>query len=999
MGQSLQQGQMLSTEEKENEGVVDVAAATPAMQALIAASTAASEAQTTEHSSEAPQESVRENEAPSTLASPATLVDSNPTNRGNPTLGVISPMNESGLANLDPNDHARVSDPIARPAKRTNKYGKRKGKFIGNSSNDHTNGDDADDDSDSSGHDNANEDTSKTPVDFSESILSRLFEPDRKQKPKLWEFIRLVAPGPANQPPEGQYKWRSKDAVAAYCLKCKTAFTYTPGTSKTVSRHLIAHHGYPNPNLPPTSSKNSKSKKSFGRNNAKLLTPNTPKDLPESGGNSATARSVAKDSLSIVKRKRRQPVKIAPASTFIGREENIINHLSSPKKRKVDCLETAQVSSKKGRKNSDVSKGWKRQEESPEINARRDKEAMNLLTTDDEDGEDAFLKGHGRNRKAVIEKALFRWWVASYQSLDFHDGRGDTRDIFCERNKSLSLFRDFCKTLDDSFELPTPLVMDTLAQTSYERLQTEIRIHVSQLFPGDTEENSNKSHEFVSASVRKLKVVRIVNKGDARDCNASHVGATGNWGHQLLGEGKLEIEEKILYPVRLTFCTPMFRMKSYVIAVIPGGEEWERRHGDRSEGNATKTSPYSKAVDFALRMYGFPRDNVSRIVIRGSCNHVEELGRASIELDEGVCILDRLDGIFAKALRHSTSLPKRILKLFGKKKLQGEEEIEGVQKPMSCSMFFTIRAYDILLASLPSDEMMETIEHKCFANMLDTITPFRDAIYTLSADSYSTIGLSIPVLRRVNIVLHKRAKSLEEQQNDASQNLEDVDDHEANEFKEALKFFQRSMLEVFEKTFAPELAENPNLMWTVPLDPRLIAMRGLSEMEQSKAKSMLIKEVATIVQIINRRELDQNKKPASDLSLSKINRNRYSSASTMDGIFWGDDLGPTTDNATDVNVVSSAVENAEQYAKNNVDTYFNAVHSQRQIKDPLLWWKNNQEQFPELAMLARKWISASAVYGRKSTRENESESVITTSHFKTESICRMIFLHDNNDLV
>lgn len=69
-------------------------------------------------------------------------------------------------------------------------------------------------------------------------ILTRLFDPDRMQKPAIWKFIKLVAPGPASSPPPGTLKWRSKDAIAAYCLKCKRQFTYTKGTSKTVSRHV-----------------------------------------------------------------------------------------------------------------------------------------------------------------------------------------------------------------------------------------------------------------------------------------------------------------------------------------------------------------------------------------------------------------------------------------------------------------------------------------------------------------------------------------------------------------------------------------------------------------------------------------------------------------------------------------------------------------------------------------------------------------------------------------
>jgi hypothetical protein len=52
------------------------------------------------------------------------------------------------------------------------------------------------------------------PTDTDASIEEYLFDPDRKQKPSLWNHIKLIAPGPANNPPPGQLKWRSKDAVA-----------------------------------------------------------------------------------------------------------------------------------------------------------------------------------------------------------------------------------------------------------------------------------------------------------------------------------------------------------------------------------------------------------------------------------------------------------------------------------------------------------------------------------------------------------------------------------------------------------------------------------------------------------------------------------------------------------------------------------------------------------------------------------------------------------------
>ena len=65
---------------------------------------------------------------------------------------------------------------------------------------------------------------------------SRLFDPERKQRPEYWQFIKLVAP--TNE----RKKWRSKEAEHAYCLKCKLIFTHTKGTSKQIERHMKKYH-------------------------------------------------------------------------------------------------------------------------------------------------------------------------------------------------------------------------------------------------------------------------------------------------------------------------------------------------------------------------------------------------------------------------------------------------------------------------------------------------------------------------------------------------------------------------------------------------------------------------------------------------------------------------------------------------------------------------------------------------------------------------------------
>jgi hypothetical protein len=87
----------------------------------------------------------------------------------------------------DEADHARVDDPIVAPA-RLVPSGANKATIV-----------------------TARTTTAETTTvtsSSSESILTRLYDPDRKLRPALWEHIKLVAPGPAAQPPDGLLKWR-----------------------------------------------------------------------------------------------------------------------------------------------------------------------------------------------------------------------------------------------------------------------------------------------------------------------------------------------------------------------------------------------------------------------------------------------------------------------------------------------------------------------------------------------------------------------------------------------------------------------------------------------------------------------------------------------------------------------------------------------------------------------------------------------------------------------
>jgi len=241
------------------------------------------------------------------------------------------------------------------------------------------------------------------------------------------------------------------------------------------------------------------------------------------------------------------------------------------------------------------------------------------------------------------------------------------------------------------------------------------------------------------------------------------------------------------------------------------------------------------------------------------------------------------------------------------------------------SLFATIRAYDTLMP-LSVSVVDDYTTHNYITTVLNTITPFHDAIQTISKDSYPSIGLAITIIRRVRTVLVRQHNLLKEE----------IDDPDGvgggGTPEEKLEFFHRSVQENFEKAFASILKENPDSMWTIPLDPRLIGMRGLSSTEKKDAKSKLIEAVEKIVKVDGRKQ-----KPAPTPKEST----RRPSASTMGGIFWGDDLD-LADDHTDSNPTSAF--SARVYAKKSIDGYFDTVLSERHVEDPLLWWKINQKK-------------------------------------------------------
>ena len=587
-------------------------------------------------------------------------------------------------------------------------------------------------------------------------------------------------------------------------------------------------------------------------------------------------------------------------------------------------------------------------------------------------------------------------------------------------------------------------------------------------------------YEYYSVSVRRVRV------------NTWHQSSSTR--RETTEEDVHLMNEIFVYPVRITFCTPnTFELRSFTIDVIP--EELlneDREETTTLQSSSSSSSPYVNAVNLALNTYGFSRNKiVGDCVVLDWDRSRNEMDRSKNELPStrlrtDHCIINKLDGIVMNVLQPIHNFIEANIDMT-KRRSSGRTS-RSPSFSLSCPSMI---AYEDLLTvaagdaktpeatSIDNEENtdLNTIITRSCPGLVRIIAPFRDAIRTLFEEKYPTIGLSISIIRRIRDILHQQQEDYEHGDFEDEcyailfqQYIEHFDRDISSE-REFLLMFRKLIYKDLMETFAlilknngvrdtpindisTSLATNISIMgWTMPLDPRLITMPGLSAKEKEKSKSKLMDEVSNMSIFIDQRDrrerdldqqqrrrsidkvsngtsavLDDKKRMSSNTTLGSVVEE---SPSTMSGIFWGentniyiehdengkDDVPSTSASAkakakstTSANITRNAIE----YAKQNVESYFNTVQSQRRIKDPLFWWKNNQEQFPELAILARKYLCSSSVFGHhpgtqtrhitNSSTGNDNvggnnNEVITISCNDIDKICRMIFLRENIDML
>jgi hypothetical protein len=526
---------------------------------------------------------------------------------------------------------------------------------------------------------------------------------------------------------------------------------------------------------------------------------------------------------------------------------------------------------------------------------------------------------------AARTAAFLRWLVGSYHPLDM---------VHCNSTASRG-FTAFCKSLNISYALPSLKAVEQLAVQREADLLTRIRSFV--------QEKDSPNH--FSVSVRRVQVQPNTATAPTTNEDTSAI--------------------SYYYPVHFTFCNEDYQRKSYTVAVVEGQDE-----------SHEQLISEIKAAERALESLTVDRDMVTNLVIQTSSN--EKVNTVDIAdsswINRGlagtdpICVLDQLDGIVMNAIeKHIGGMYGKVTKTYVDQ--QSINKGSGQNDTLAST-----KAYDAFQHAKTS---MLAGSSYFIPHILSILTPFRDAMTTLSTDAFPTIGLTISLLRRVQSVLNDIAIP------DGSEGvaLFDDDGDENDEFngnaKETLEDFYKTIQDLFSSTFKSILDKNPSGMWTMPLDPRLVAMSGLSEEEKVKVRQTLEETVNDLAKEIDQRD-SQKSQGQDDVNAA--------SSSTMGGIFWGDD-----------DIGKTSAGDKDEYGKRNVESYFNTVRSQRRIDDPSLWWKNNQRQFPELASLARKWLGSSVVYAGPPTGLDERNKPIPMSCSNTESIVRMIFLHDNQE--
>ena len=257
-------------------------------------------------------------------------------------------------------------------------------------------------------------------------------------------------------------------------------------------------------------------------------------------------------------------------------------------------------------------------------------------------------------------------------------------------------------------------------------------------------------------------------------------------------------------------------------------------------------------------------------------------------------------------------------------------------------------------------------------NVRNILDLFDNATEVLSGGKYSTWSLTVPVLRTIKDCLHEYK-------------VTNMISHARwyEDTKATVVLFRDQILKEFTNRFR---GMQGSLLWTILLDPRLTAMNGFTSGERSRAKQWLIEEMNEVAIHIR--------------SFQDLERKDNTPDDTLD------DTQPSGKNAFFNKVFTARRkidENAEgdtqKSIENELEKYL-ALCQETNVRDPLLWWKTHCKDFPVLAWLSRKWLSAVSTSVSSERLFSRTGATVTArrARLNDDHVEMLTYIHDNMNL-
>lgn len=244
--------------------------------------------------------------------------------------------------------------------------------------------------------------------------------------------------------------------------------------------------------------------------------------------------------------------------------------------------------------------------------------------------------------------------------------------------------------------------------------------------------------------------------------------------------------------------------------------------------------------------------------------------------------------------------------------------------------------------------------HYCtIAGIVLLLRYFEIAVKMLSGETNASFVTALPMLQKVRTYLSNDRFFYETNDKYVAQFRSQYGNLSTIEFDgivSNLDIIRELMLDKFDERF--ESICTPELIWTSALDPRWSNLKHLIQDERDKAISTLVNKVSLILRekrggigwLAMNKSLDDSEREDEDEFLCGIGNNSQSTTSLQ---------SPQYTSLPSLDPVAEAREEVYQYMAATRDLTY------RDTK-PLTWWRDNRSYYPNIAVLARRWLAAPA---------------------------------------